>query len=280
MTFSIVGREPDGSAVGVAVASKFLGVGAAVPAARHGVGAVATQSFCNTLYKRDGLAHLAGGLGAEATLAALVEADDGREERQAGVVDDTGGAATFTGSGCLDWAGGVTGPGVAIQGNILVGPQVVDAMHAAWLGSAGMPLAERLLLALTAGDAAGGDARGRQSAALLVASGEGSYTPGDDVRFDLRVDDHVDPVTELSRLLDLHHLYFDAPHPDDLLPLTGDLADEVTRLLDAVGRPDLETWAGVENFELRLVPGRIDQVVLAHLRAQAAQAAQSTQTGR
>ncbi|MFY0405844.1 DUF1028 domain-containing protein [Solicola sp. PLA-1-18] len=271
MTFSIVGREPDGTAVGVAVASKFLAVGAAVPAARRGVGAVATQSFANTLFKRDGLAHLASGLDADATLAALLEADEGREERQVGVVDHAGRAATFSGSGCLDWAGGVTGPGYAIQGNILVGPQVVDAMQAAWLGGEGMPLADRLLLALTAGDAAGGDSRGRQSAALLVASGEGSYTPGDDVRFDLRVDDHVDPVTELSRLLDLHHLYFDAPHPDDLLPLTGDLADEVAGLLAAVGRPDLATWAGVENFELRLVDGQIDRVVLSHLRAQADQ---------
>jgi uncharacterized Ntn-hydrolase superfamily protein len=270
MTFSIVARSDDGDSWGVAVASKFLAVGSAVSAARLDVGAVATQSFANTLYKRDGLTHLAAGLNADQTLAALLAADEQREERQVGIVDASGRAATFSGSGCLYWAGGTAGDGFACQGNILVGPQVVDAMVATWTSRTDLAFAERLLAALAAGDAEGGDSRGRQSAALLVVSRAGAYTPGDDLAYDLRVDDHQDPVTELSRLLALHHGYFDAPDPDGLLPLEGELAAEVERLLAAVGRPDLETWAGVENYEKRLQPGFIDPYLLDRLRAQAA----------
>jgi uncharacterized Ntn-hydrolase superfamily protein len=270
MTFSIVARSDDGDSLGVAVASKFLAVGSAVPAARLGVGAVATQSFCNTLYKRDGLQQLSSGASATHVLDALLAADEEREERQAGIVDAAGRAATWTGSGCLDWAGGVTGPGFAIQGNILTGADVVEAMRDAFVDSQGQALAERLLAALRAGDETGGDRRGRQSAALLVVSETGSYTPGDDVAYDLRVDDHADPVPELERLLGLHHLYFDRPTVDDLLPLEGELADEVSAHLARLGYGDLETWAGVENYELRLVPGQIDTTVLERLREQAA----------
>lgn len=271
MTFSIVARSDDGDSLGVAVASKFLAVGSAVPAARMGLGAIATQSFCNTLYKRDGLARLADGASAQETLDALLDNDDEREERQAGVVDASGRAATWTGSGCLDWAGGVTGPGYAIQGNILTGPDVVQAMHEAYLDSgAEAALPERLLAALRAGDAAGGDSRGRQSAALLVVSASGSYTPGDDLAYDLRVDDHPDPCTELTRLLALHHVFFDRPDDDDLLPLDGELAVEVEQHLQTLGHPDLNTWAGVENYELRLVQGHIDSFLLERLREQAA----------
>ncbi len=271
MTFSIVARSDDGDSLGVAVASKFLAVGSAVPAARMGLGAIATQSFCNTLYKRDGLARLADGASAQETLDALLDNDDEREERQAGVVDASGRAATWTGSGCLDWAGGVTGPGYAIQGNILTGPDVVQAMHEAYLNSgAEAALPERLLAALRAGDAAGGDSRGRQSAALLVVSASGSYTPGDDLAYDLRVDDHPDPCTELTRLLALHHVFFDRPDDDDLLPLDGELAVEVEQHLQTLGHPDLNTWAGVENYELRLVQGHIDSFLLERLREQAA----------
>lgn len=266
MTFSIVGRDAATGDLGVAVASKFLGVGAAVPAARLGVGAIATQAMANTLYKRDGLAGLADGLSAQQTLDRLLAADQLREERQVGVVDASGESATFTGKGCMQWAGGLTRPGLAIQGNILTGPEVVDAMHEAWERSRSAPLARRLYAALVAGDAAGGDRRGRQSAALYVVSDTGGYTPGDDLAYDLRVDDHTEPVTELGRLLDIHDLLFKPPAQEDLLPLDGDLASEVRDRLRSAGYHDLGSWAGVQNLELRLKDGWIDKTVLSILR--------------
>jgi len=269
MTFSIVARGDDGS-LGVAVASKFLAVGSAVPAARLGLGAIATQSFCNTLYKRDALARLATGASATETMEALLAADEQRDTRQVGIVDAAGTAATWTGAECLTWAGGVTGDGYAIQGNILTGPEVVDAMHQAFLDLSAEPLPERLLGALEAGDDAGGDSRGRQSASLLVVSPTGSYTPGDDVAYDLRVDDHSDPCAELRRLLGLHHVFFDRPSAEDVLPLEGAVAEEVRRHLSSLGYSDLDTWAGVENYELRMVDDGIDIVVLERLRAQVA----------
>lgn len=274
MTFSIVGRSTDGRAFGVAVASKFLAVGAAVPAAQAGVGAIATQSYANLAYRPDGLALLRAGRSATDTLEELTAADEQRETRQAGVVDASGSAATFTGSGCLAWAGGLTGPGYAIQGNILTGPDVVAAMQSAWLATdADEPLARRLYAALVAGDAAGGDRRGRQSAALLVVTPDGGYGGGSDVLVDLRIDDHADPVTELARLLDLHDLYFGKPDPDTLMPLDGALADEVRDRLVRLGHDvaDLEaaltSWAGIENYEERLFPGKIDPLILDKLRA-------------
>jgi uncharacterized Ntn-hydrolase superfamily protein len=267
MTFSIVARSADGQAWGVAVASKFLAVGAAVPAARAGVGAVATQSYANLAYRPDGLRLLAEGSSAQEVLDALTAADELREQRQAGIVDAAGGAATFTGVGCHPWAGGVTGEGYAMQGNILVGPQVMEAMEAAWLGSdPSLPLARRLLAALAAGDEAGGDKRGRQSAAVLVERAGSGYGGTTDVEVDLRVDDHATPVPELLRLLDLHELYFGSPDPDTLLPLEGDLAAEVAARLAQLGHPTLEDWAGVENYEERMVDGAIDPLVLEKLR--------------
>ena len=272
MTFSIVAT--DGTAWGVAVASKFLGVGAAVPAAAAGVGAIATQAWANLAYRPDGLAMLRSGMSAAETLDALVAADKERDDRQAGIVDGQGRSATYTGSGCNAWAGGVTGAGYAIQGNILVGPGVVDAMQAAWLGTdATAPLTRRLLAALQAGDDAGGDSRGRQSAALLVVTPDGGYGGGSDVFADLRVDDHAAPTKELARLLDLHDLYFGKPDPATLLPLSGELADEVRRRLAVLGHENddldaaLASWAGIENYEERLVANKIDPVVLARLRA-------------
>jgi uncharacterized Ntn-hydrolase superfamily protein len=272
VTFSIVAT--DGTAWGVAVASKFLGVGTAVPAAAAGVGAIATQSWANLAYRPDGLAMLRAGKSAAETLDALTTADEHRDQRQAGIVDRDGRAATYTGTGCNPWAGGVTGDGYAIQGNILVGPEVVDAMQNAWLNTdKSEPLTRRLLAALKAGDDAGGDRRGRQSAALLVVTPEGGYGGGSDVFADLRVDDHQRPVAELARLLDLHDIYFGKPDPATLLDLTGDLADEVRRRLTALGHTDadldraLADWAGIENYEERLVPNRIDPVVLEQLRA-------------
>src|SRR5262245_15781501 len=167
MTFSIVARSADGRAHGVAVASKFLSVGAAVPAALADVGAIATQSYANLAYRPQGMALLSTGVSASGVVAGLTAADDGRATRQLGVVGATGDGATFTGDGCHAWAGGVSGEGYAIQGNILTGPEVVAAMEAAWRDGAGeASLARRLLAALRAGDEAGGDRRGRQSAAL------------------------------------------------------------------------------------------------------------------
>ena len=270
MTFSIVGHSVDAAdggtiSLGVAVASKFLAVGAAVPAAAADVGAIATQAFANLAYRPDGLRLLAGGQSAEETLDALTAADEGRDQRQAGVVDAAGRSATFTGAACHDWAGGRTGDGYAVQGNILTGPDVVEAMENAWLSGDGR-LADRLLMTLAAGDNVGGDRRGRQSAALLVVRRAGGYGGTSDVEVDLRIDDHPDPVPELRRLLDLHRLYFDRPDPDTLLPLEGELADEVYLRVRALGFDTLDDWAGVENYEERMVDGRIDPLVLTQLR--------------
>lgn len=271
MTFSIVARQ--GDAYGVAVASKFLSVGAVVPAARIGVGAVATQSFARVAYLEELLTALAAGQDAATALAAATAADALRKERQVGVVGPSD-AATFTGSGCMAWAGGVSGTGdetaYAIQGNILVGPQVVADMEAAWLGSEGQELSARLLLALLAGDAAGGDARGRQSAAMYaVQPGSGYDASG--VLADVRVDDHPDAPAELARIHALYTLYFG--RPEGVQPLTGVLAQEVRRRLDALGvthgtvADDLAAWAGEVNLEMRLSPDGIDARVLAELRS-------------
>lgn len=287
MTFSIVARDPDNGDVGVAVASKFLAVGSVVPWARAGAGAVATQSFANVGFGPNGLELLAQGLDAETVLARLLDADEEREQRQVGIVDRSGSAATFTGNACHTWAGGVTGSGFAAQGNILAGEQVVQAMAEAYQSSEG-ELAERLLAALHAGDLAGGDRRGRQSAALYVARAGGSYGGLLDRYVDLRVDDHLAPVEELGRLLRLHRFYLTPPRPEDLLPIDTALALELQEILRTVGyydgpltsmyddatRAALESYGGVENLEERLVPGdRIDSQVLAFLRAKGQEAA-------
>ena len=277
MTFSIVARSGDGKAHGVAVASKFLGVGAAVPAAEADVGALATQSYANLAFRPQGLTLLRTGVPAAGVVAGLVAADDGRASRQVGVVGATGPGATFTGDSCHAWAGGVAGEGYAIQGNILTGPEVVDAMQRAWVDSTEEPrLARRLYAALLAGDQAGGDRRGRQSAALVVVAKGQGYGGTSDVVVDVRVDDHPDPTAELARLLDLHTLYFDKADEADLLALSGELAEEVRSRLAALGHTGpttpagldaaLASWAGVENLEERLVAGRIDPLVLSYLR--------------
>jgi uncharacterized Ntn-hydrolase superfamily protein len=275
VTFSIVARSADGRLHGVAVASKFLAAGALVPAAEADVGALATQAHVNLAYRPQGLTLLRTGLGAAEVVAGLVAADVGRAQRQLGVVGAEGDGATYTGEECHDWAGGQAGPGWAAQGNILVGPQVIDAIRDAWLGGRQPRFAERLLGALRAGDEAGGDRRGRQSAALLVVAKKAGYAGGNDVLLDLRVDDHPDPVRELARLLEIHIMLFERPDPDTLLELTGELASEVASLLGAAGYPSegsdldsaLAAWAGVQNLEERLVPARIDPLVLAQLRA-------------
>jgi len=273
VTFSIAARSDDGMFLGVAVASKFLAVGAAVPGVRVGAGAIATQAWANLRYVPDGLALLEGGATAQECIDQLTHADEQAADRQVGVVDVSGGSASFTGPGCHPWAGGRTGPGYAIQGNILTGPEVVDAMEQAWMTSGEWPFAARLLAALVAGDRAGGDRRGRQSAALVVASPGAGYGGGSDIAVDLRVDDHVDPVTELARLMDIHTLLFGKP--EEILELTGDIAARLRAALDALGwtDPDLEaaliSCAGVENLEERMVAGGVDPVVLAYLEDRA-----------
>ena len=278
MTFSIVARSADGGALGVAVASKFLGAGAAVPAALADVGAVATQSYANLAYRPQALALLGTGVPAAETVAGLIAADAGPvDHRQVGVVGTSGDGATFTGTACHDWAGGAAGDGFAIQGNMLAGPQVVAQMRETWLAEAGQPrLAYRLLAALRAGDEAGGDRRGRQSAALLVVAKGQGYGGTSDVLVDLRVDDHPAPVTELARLLEMHTLYFERPDPATLLDLRGEVGAEVRERLAAAGHPAgptlpeldgaLASWAGIENLEERIVAGHIDPLVLAQLR--------------
>jgi uncharacterized Ntn-hydrolase superfamily protein len=253
MTFSIVGRSADGQAWGVAVASKFLAVGSAV--------------LANLSYRPEGLRLMGKGRTAQDTLDHLTGADAQREQRQAGVVDRDGRSATFTGSGCHAWAGGRTGPGYAVQGNILTGEEVVQAMEQAWLdGDPQVSLARRLLAALTAGDGAGGDRRGRQSAAVLVARRGAGYRGESDIEVDLRVDDHAAPVPELQRLLMLHELYFTKPDPATLLDLSGAVDREVGARLEALGHPTLDSWAGVENYEERMVAGKVDPLVLEKLR--------------
>jgi uncharacterized Ntn-hydrolase superfamily protein len=250
MTFSIVARSADGQSWGVAVASKFLAVGSAVPAAVAGVGAVATQAWANVAYKGLALAHLDEGATASVAVQRLIEEDEGRDHRQVGIVDLDGGAATYTGPACLEWAGGVTGEGYAIQGNILTGPEVVEAMQAAFEDSdPEAPLARRLLAALAAGDTAGGDSRGRQSAALLVVKEGAGYSGFDDVAVDLRVDDHEDPVPELERLLGLHEqLNPDVPE-EDRVEDTPELFSELDGRARALGHKDFAAWLGSNNYE-------------------------------
>jgi uncharacterized Ntn-hydrolase superfamily protein len=270
MTFSIVARSTDGESWGVAVASKFLAVGAVVPAAVAQVGAIATQADANVAYKGLALSHLDDGATASVALQRLLEEDDGRDDRQVGIVDGDGGSATHTGHGCLDWAGGVTGEGYAIQGNILAGEFVVAAMQDAFEASdADEPLARRLLAALSAGDDAGGDRRGRQSAALLVVKDGAGYGGRDDIVADLRVDDHPDPVTELARLLDLNDLYLTASTETERVPITPDLDAEIEHLVHERGFPDLSSWVGTENYEMRVDPhgAWIDEKVLEILRS-------------
>lgn len=270
MTFSIVARSADGESWGVAVASKFLAVGSAVPAAVAGVGAIATQADANVAYKGQALAHLDDGATASVALQRLIEEDEGRDHRQVGIVDVDGGAASHTGPACLDWAGSRTGDGYAIQGNILTGSEVVDAMEEAWLASPpDAPLARRLLAALAAGDEAGGDSRGRQSAALLVVRDEAGYGGHDDIAVDLRVDDHATPIPELSRLLDLNDLYLTASTEDEKVPVTPELEAELEELAQAAGARDFLAWVGTENYEMRVAADGswIDVRILEIIRA-------------
>ncbi len=282
-TFSMVAHDPAESTWGVAVASKFLAAGAVVSWARAGAGAVATQALARVSAGPQGLELLAAGLSADEALERLLRDDPQRAHRQIGLVDAQGRAAAFTGEECLPWAGHRLGQGYTCQGNILTGPETLDAMASAFETTSG-DLAGRLLAALRAGDAAGGDRRGKQSAALLVVKPNGGYGGDNDRYLDLRVDDHPDPVNRLAELLDLHRLYFGSTPPDARLPIDTTLARELQAMLARHGYyqgPVNGQWdetsiaafwrfVGTENLEERWTPDDphwLDPVVLDFIRA-------------
>lgn len=280
-TFSIVAYDFTNGDLGIAVASKFLAVGAVVPWAVAGVGAVATQSYANTAYGPDGLALMKSGKDAQTALAELLANDaGGHVKRQVGLVDARGNAATYTGQECHAWAGGRTGQGYACQGNILAGAAVVDAMAETFEATSG-ELAERLVTALAAGQAAGGDARGQESAALLVVRAGGGYAGYNDRYIDLRVEDHPLPIEELKRVLSIHRLYFTRPRAEDVITIDADIACDLQVILQRTGylqreptgvydeatRDALRALSGVENLEERWRDGaEIDRFALEFLR--------------
>ncbi|HEX3686384.1 MAG TPA: DUF1028 domain-containing protein [Gaiellaceae bacterium] len=273
-TYSIAACDLEAGQWGVATQSKFLGVGSVVPWAEPQVGAIATQAYANPRYGPDGLALLREGLSAEAVVERLTQADEGRDQRQLGVVDAKGGSAGYTGAECMDWAGGRTGPSYAAQGNILVSAETVDAIVETFERTAGAPFAERLLDCLDAAQSAGGDRRGQQSAALLVVERDGGYAGLSDSIVDLRVDEHARPLEELRRIYVMHQAIFGKTPPEDWLEVDDALAEE---LVDRLGRLGFDgdlyaafnAWAGNENLEER-VDGveRVDPVVLDELRRQ------------
>jgi uncharacterized Ntn-hydrolase superfamily protein len=280
MTFSIVACDLKEESWGVAVASKFPAVGAVVPWTQAGSGAVATQSFANTSFGRRGLEMMALGLSAEETLAGLLQDDPDRELRQVGLVDKEGGAATYTGNGCFEWAGGVKGKGYAIQGNILVGRKVVLAMEKTFLNTKG-DLPRRLYAALRAGDRAGGDRRGRQSAAIYVSKPKAGYGGFNDRWIDYRVDDHDNPVIRLGELIQLHDLYFGKSPESERVTLKGSNLKRIQQILRKEGymrgalsgkydektKKSFTEFIGNENFEERSDPsaGWVDRPVLKYL---------------
>jgi uncharacterized Ntn-hydrolase superfamily protein len=274
MTFSIVACDLKEQTWGVAVASKFPAVGAVVPFAQANAGAVATQSFANTSFGPHGLDLMAEGLSAQKTLDQLLIADPDRDLRQVGLVDSKGGSATFTGNGCFSWAGGIAGEGYAIQGNILASGRVVPAMEKAFLKAKGI-LPERLYAALLAGDHAGGDKRGRQSAAIYVVKPKGGYSGYLDRWIDYRVDDHDNPVLQLGELLVMHELYFGKSPETDRVQIKGKVLSQIFDILKKEGYLKknkafvyaFNEFIGNENFEERADPTAewIDKPVLKYL---------------
>jgi uncharacterized Ntn-hydrolase superfamily protein len=271
-TYSIVACDLEAGQWGVAVQSKFLSVGSVVPWAEPQVGAVATQAYANPRYGPQGLDKLRAGKSAKEVVDELTSADDGRSQRQLGVVDALGGSATFTGEECLDWAGGRTGEGYAAQGNILVSAETVDALAETFESSAGTGLAERLLDCLASAQAAGGDSRGQQSASLLVVERDGGYARLSDLLVDLRVDDHELPIEELRRIYGLHQEIYVATPREKWVDVDDALEGEMRERLAKLGyEGELEDafsrWAGTENLEER-VDGveAVDPVVLEELR--------------
>jgi uncharacterized Ntn-hydrolase superfamily protein len=270
-TYSLVAFDPERVEWGVAVQSKFPAIGALTPWAEPGAGAIATQSWIEVSYGRRGLELLRAGAPAEEVLARLTAEDPGREKRQVGVVDREGRAAAFTGRECAPWAGSRTGAGYAAQGNMLVSKETVDALAETFEATAGRPLAERLLAALAAAQAAGGDRRGQQATALKVVRAGGGYG-GSGIVVDLRVDDHPEPIVELERLYRVHDRYFGATPREAWVPATAELLERVGARLRELGydsgdlAADLEAWAGYENLEERLDgTERFDPVLLEEL---------------
>lgn len=275
-TFSIVASDPETEELGIAVESKFIAVGAVVPWAKAGVGAVATQSWANTSFGPRGLELLEAGVSPEEALEKMLENDKGKELRQVGMVDAKGNSASFTGSQCFAWSGGVTGKNYACQGNILVGEETVTSMAKTFEAAEG-DLATRLLKALDAGQEAGGDSRGKQSASLLVVKPAGGYGGFNDRYIDLRVDDHPDPIKELIRLHKLYALYFYKTKPENVLKIEEARAENIVAALNKLGyhdqaysgtwtKPDqeaLKKYYLTENFDERIAEdGFIDSEVL------------------
>ncbi len=282
-TFSIVAHCAHENAWGVAVASKFPAVGAVAPWARAGVGAVATQSYAKLSFGPDGLTLMNEGLSAADALSRLLEADEGRETRQVALVDARGEVAAHTGGECHDWAGHKTGAGFSVQGNLLAGEEVIDALVAGFTRAEG-ELADRLVAALRAGENAGGDKRGKQSAAVQVVRPNGGYGGDNDRYLDLRVDDAAEPVADLAALVKLHHLYFQPPSAEDTLHIDEDIARELQAILieqgymtgevngdwDEVCQQVFWLLIGNENLEMRWTPEKnrrtIDRIALEYLR--------------
>jgi len=275
-TFSIVARDPANGDLGVAVQSKFPNVRVAVPYAKAGVGAVATQSFSNSDFGTKGLRLLELGATPQEVVGIIGRDDGDLQDRQVGIVDAKGRAATFTGKKCFDWAGGRTGENYAIQGNILVSEATVAAMEKAFLTTAG-PLAQRLLAAIKAGAEAGGDRRGRQSAALVVVRAGASYDGKSDVYVDISVYDAKDPIAEIFRLYELQKIHFERSDPKDLMPIAGEDARYLQRLLakkgfhkgrtdgvwDEASTSALADYMGWENYDTRIRrDGKIDKTIL------------------
>ncbi|WP_053360590.1 DUF1028 domain-containing protein [Bacillus sp. FJAT-27251] len=280
MTFSIVGYDPEEKEWGIAVQSKFLGVGAVVPFAKAGVGAVATQSYANTAYGPRALELMAEGKSASEVMELITKDDLDKEMRQVGLIDASGQPATYTGTYCYDWAGGVVGQHFAAQGNILVGEDTVKAMADTFTSTQGS-LAKRLLAALDAGQEAGGDSRGQQSAALLVVKEKGGYGGYNDRYIDLRVDDHHQPIKELIRLYGMQQLYFAPSKPENIVAIEGEVREEVIKHLQRLGYLNAEPANGeelhkaftsylhTENFEEReQETGKIDLDVLEFMKNQ------------
>lgn len=280
MTFSIVARDSQTGELGIAVQSKFLAVGAVVPWAKAGVGAIATQSLANTSFGPRGLELLASGFSATEVLAQLIAEDEGRTSRQLGIIGIDGVPASFTGDQCYSWAGGHVGNHCACQGNILVGEETVLAMAHTFEETTGQ-LCNRLITALAAGQAAGGDSRGQQSAALLIVKQGSGYGGFNDRFIDLRVDDHPQPIEELQRILQLHKLYLCSPDPANIFTIDTDVARELQEILtatedyqgaingsyDDMTRDAFRKFSGRENLEERwFEDARIDRVVLEFMR--------------
>jgi uncharacterized Ntn-hydrolase superfamily protein len=280
MTFSIVAFDPATGDLGVAVASKFPNAGGNIPFARAGIGAVATQSYCNTSYGPRGLALLENGATPQQAVDILIAEDAERDYRQVGIVDARGRSAHFTGAQCFDWAGGVSGEQLSVQGNTLAGEGVVSSMVQVFSATTAT-LAERLLAALSAGQDAGGDRRGQQSAALLVVRAGGGYGGHNDRYVDISVYDHPAPTEELTRLYGIHRLTYFRSDPADLVKVDSALANEVQHILQARGfypgavtgvfdgatRKALRDFMGWENYDERIRDDDlIDLEVMADIR--------------